>query len=319
MEELARTSADLEGRVRHLTDENEEHRERERILKATLLTAQRASEDIRTAAHKEAERIVQEAQEAGERLSHSALQRSAEIEKAIQELKIQRANFRLQLQKMIELFSQVLEFDRDEGEKDRPLSYLTRKTEKEARYRAPSAGPIPPRDPQRGRAGDSLGRARPRRGGAGRNPPDHRRLRLGERRAGLRRKRGRVPRALCARVPAARTIDATAKRLLPGFVDAHTHPVWAGDRGPEIGRRLARRATRGDRRGRRRHQRHVRATRARPRRRSSPSDARAAVADARTRNDHRRGEVRLRADRRGRDPLLEILAEAARPRACPGS
>jgi cell division initiation protein len=131
MEELARSHSDLEGRVRHLVDENEEHRERERILKATLLTAQRASEDIRMAAQKDAERIVQEAQEAGERLTHSALQRSAEIEKAIQELKIQRANFRLQLQKMIELFSQVLEFDRDEGEKDRTVSYLTRKPEKE--------------------------------------------------------------------------------------------------------------------------------------------------------------------------------------------
>jgi cell division initiation protein len=131
MEELARSNADLDARVRHLVEENEEHRERERILKATLLTAQRASEDIRTAAQKDAERIVQEAQEAGERLTHSALQRSAEIEKAIHELKIQRANFRLQLQKMIELFSQVLEFDRDEDEKDRPLSYLTRKAEKE--------------------------------------------------------------------------------------------------------------------------------------------------------------------------------------------
>jgi hypothetical protein len=28
---------------------------------------------------------------------------------------------------MIELFQQVLEFDRDEDEKDRPISYLTRK------------------------------------------------------------------------------------------------------------------------------------------------------------------------------------------------
>ncbi|MGH9368324.1 MAG: imidazolonepropionase [Thermoanaerobaculia bacterium] len=39
--------------------------------------------------------------------------------------------------------------------------------------------------------------------------------------------------------PAAVSIDASGKTLLPGFVDAHTHPVWAGDRGVEIGRRLS--------------------------------------------------------------------------------
>jgi imidazolonepropionase len=39
--------------------------------------------------------------------------------------------------------------------------------------------------------------------------------------------------------PAATSIDASGKTLLPGFVDCHTHPVWAGDRGEEIGRRLA--------------------------------------------------------------------------------
>ena len=39
--------------------------------------------------------------------------------------------------------------------------------------------------------------------------------------------------------PADVTVEARGGTLLPGFVDAHTHPVWTGDRGEEIGRRLA--------------------------------------------------------------------------------
>ena len=131
MEHLARENAELATRMRALEQENDEHRERERILKQTLLSAQQASEDIRTTARKEAELVIREAQDSAEKLTHSALQRSAEIEKAIHELKVQRANFRLQLQKMIELFQTVLDFDRDEDQKDRPISYLTRKADKE--------------------------------------------------------------------------------------------------------------------------------------------------------------------------------------------
>jgi cell division initiation protein len=131
MESVARENMNLETRIRALELENDEHRERERILKQTLLSAQQASEDMRASARKEGELIVREAQGSAERLTHNALQRSADIEKAIAELKVQRANFRLQLQKMIELFQQVLDFDRDEDEKDRPLSYMTRKANKE--------------------------------------------------------------------------------------------------------------------------------------------------------------------------------------------
>ena len=47
MEDLARDKAGLESRIRALEEENAEHRERERILKETLVSAQRASEDIR--------------------------------------------------------------------------------------------------------------------------------------------------------------------------------------------------------------------------------------------------------------------------------
>lgn len=126
MEALARENAGLLGRIRGLEEENADHRERERILKDTLLSAQRASEDIRGAAQTKAELMVQEAEDSAERLTHNALQRAAEIEKAIHDLKLQRAGFRLEVQKMIELFQSVLDMDRTQDEQDRPLSYMRR-------------------------------------------------------------------------------------------------------------------------------------------------------------------------------------------------
>jgi cell division initiation protein len=129
IEDLTRARAELESRVRALETENTEHRERERTLRDTLLSAQRASDDIRGAARKEAELIVQQAEDSSERLTHHALQRSAEIERAIEDLKIQRTAFRLQLEKIVEIVQHVVERDRVEDEKDRPLSYLTRKGE----------------------------------------------------------------------------------------------------------------------------------------------------------------------------------------------
>ena len=41
-------------------------------------------------------------------------------------LKLQRANFRLKLKSMLDMFQQVLEFDQDEDEKSSSVSYLVR-------------------------------------------------------------------------------------------------------------------------------------------------------------------------------------------------
>ena len=126
LEALARENAALKGRIRELEEENAEHRQRERILKETLVSAQRASEDIRGAAQSKAELIVKEAEDSSERLTHNALQRAAEIEKAIHELKLHRTNVRLELQKMLDLYQQVIEMDQQQDEQDRPLSYMRR-------------------------------------------------------------------------------------------------------------------------------------------------------------------------------------------------
>jgi cell division initiation protein len=130
IEDLTRSKSEFESRLRALEAENAEHRERERTLRDTLLSAQRASEDIRGAAHKEAELTVQQARDSSARLTDHAMQRSAEIEKAIEDLKMQRTHFRLQMEKLIALIQQVLEMDRQDDEKDRPLSYMTRKSDK---------------------------------------------------------------------------------------------------------------------------------------------------------------------------------------------
>ena len=44
---------------------------------------------------------------------------------------------------------------------------------------------------------------------------------------------------LAARFQAGQTIDATGKVVMPGFVDPHTHLVWAGDRAAEFQQRIA--------------------------------------------------------------------------------
>jgi cell division initiation protein len=125
-QELMRENAELQTRVRHLEEENADHRDREKILKETLLSAQRLSEEMKNTARREADNIVRQAEIAGQQLTTEALQQSARIEKAMRDMKLQRANFRLKLKSMLDMFQQVLDFDQDEEEKSSSISYLVR-------------------------------------------------------------------------------------------------------------------------------------------------------------------------------------------------
>ena len=130
LEELFRALDELERENARLGEENARHRETEATLKETLVMAQRSAESLRVASEQDAERILREAELKGEALVRQAMERVAEMERAIRELRVERKNFHLKLQGMIDMFQQVLNFDRQEDEQESSVSlYRPKKRE----------------------------------------------------------------------------------------------------------------------------------------------------------------------------------------------
>ena len=124
LEELLRTLDELERENSRLKDELVRHRENETMLKETLLLAQRSAENLRADSEREADRILAEANRQGERLVQQALEKAADKEKRIRELRMERKNLQLKLQGTLDMFQQVLAFDRDEEDLDSSVSVI---------------------------------------------------------------------------------------------------------------------------------------------------------------------------------------------------
>lgn len=127
LEEMFRRLDELERENGRLKEENAHHRDTEATLKETLLLAQRSADSLKHTSEKEAERVVADAERQAERLMHQGMERMAEIEKKIRELRVERKNFHLKLQGMIDMFQQILNFDREEDDMDASISLLRSK------------------------------------------------------------------------------------------------------------------------------------------------------------------------------------------------
>lgn len=106
----------------------DEHKERETILKNTLLTAQKVSEDIREAARKHAEGTLKEAELQADRLVELAQGRAHEVERGILDLRTHRSALRTDIRAFIQRLTTILDLQ-EENELEDNLRFLKRREE----------------------------------------------------------------------------------------------------------------------------------------------------------------------------------------------
>ncbi len=120
---LALVASEFEGLVKDVTalkdevqrkaEEIADHRSRERALQETLVTAQKASEEIRDAARKEAEITISDAELQAEKIVQGAHARFLRIVDDINELKRQRVQFEANVRTLVESHLKLIEAFRE--------------------------------------------------------------------------------------------------------------------------------------------------------------------------------------------------------------
>jgi len=106
----------------------DDYRQREAILKNTLLTAQRVSEEIKENARSQAQAVMREAELQADRLLELAQGRAHEVERGILDLRAQRTGLRTEVKALIERLARIIELE-EEAELTDNLRFLRRREE----------------------------------------------------------------------------------------------------------------------------------------------------------------------------------------------
>ncbi len=130
-EELIRENNSLKDELRRKGEQIEKYQDNEQTLKATMITAQKITEDVKTNAIKESEVIVAEARLKAQEILNIAQLRSLELFEEIKELKRQKIQFESNLRANIETHLKMLEAEAKKAEEfdalEEKLEFLQRK------------------------------------------------------------------------------------------------------------------------------------------------------------------------------------------------
>ena len=101
-----------------------EHREQEKSLQSTLMTAQKLAEDIKGTAEKEAQRIVREAEARAQLLLEKTQARLEDVQREIDGLKLKRRDVEITIESTIQTLRNTLEFVREQEQREREEKIL---------------------------------------------------------------------------------------------------------------------------------------------------------------------------------------------------
>ena len=113
-----------------------QHREHERDLRNTLVTAQRLSDDIRANADAQAKQVVREAEGRSDLLLQKTQARLEDVQREIDGLKLKRRDVEVSIEATIQTLRNTLEFVREQDTREREdkiLFHRPRLTEQEAK------------------------------------------------------------------------------------------------------------------------------------------------------------------------------------------
>jgi cell division initiation protein len=124
LETQVRENQALREQLRQMEVEITRHQEREQMLKNTLMTAQKVTEDLKDNAKKESQLLIKTAELKGEKILEQAQLRAAKVQEEIAELKRQRKLFEAKVRSALRSHEELLNATIEDIEEDK-VRYLT--------------------------------------------------------------------------------------------------------------------------------------------------------------------------------------------------
>jgi cell division initiation protein len=129
IEELSRQNEVYRQEIDSLREMLADYQERDKILKNTLVTAQKTSESLTTNAKKEAELIVKEAEFKALKVMEHAQSAVIKIQKDMLDLKLQRKALQEKIQTSMQIMQKLLEYQKEEEKTAEKITFYAKKQE----------------------------------------------------------------------------------------------------------------------------------------------------------------------------------------------